>query len=200
MELVAIPGKAFPLTGGNAIFPPMKLGIVRHFQIPHARMQWLDGSGFDKWAEWYDTTEVHAKAVPPACAEWDHCLCSDLPRAVFTAKTIFRGSIESTPLLREVPFTSFFPRRLKAPLMLWQATSRLGWWLDRKSQTENRSQTTRRVAEFVAKLKRENADRNVLIVTHGFFMQWLEKELREAGFKGKVPTRPIGGTIYLFQS
>lgn len=178
----------------------MKIGLVRHFQIPHNRMQFVNGTGFDKWAEWYDTTEVRAKEVPAAGSEWDLCLCSDLPRALFTAKTIFKGSIEPTPLLREVPFTSFFPRRLTAPLLLWQATSRLGWWLDHKSQTENRTQTKQRVAEFVAKLRKENLDRNVLIVSHGFFMQWLEKELVAAGFKGKVPTRPLGGTIYRFQS
>ena len=52
----------------------------------------------------------------------------------------------------------------------------------------------------MAKLLKENEGRNVLIVTHGFFMQWLEKELAEAGFTGKVPTRPMGGTIYLFQN
>ncbi|MDB5050816.1 MAG: putative phosphoglycerate mutase family protein [Fibrobacteres bacterium] len=178
----------------------MKLGIVRHFQIPHDRMQMVDGPGFDEWAVWYDTTEVHAKEVPAAGQEWDHCLCSDLPRAMFTAKTIFKGNIEVTPLLREVPFTSFLPRRLTLPLLLWQATSRLGWYLDHASQRENRTQTKRRIAEFVAKLKADHRDRNVLIVTHGFFMQWLEKELVLAGFRGKVPTRPLGGTIYLFQS
>lgn len=178
----------------------MKLGIVRHFQIPHNRMQFVDGPGFDAWTEWYDTTEVKAKAVPPAGPEWDHCLCSDLPRALFTAKTVFGGTIEATPLLREVPFSPFLPRGLKLPLLAWQATSRLGWWLDHASQRENRTQSKARIAAFVRKLKAEHADRNVLIVTHGFLMQWLQKELTAAGFRGKVPTRPMGGTIYLFES
>ncbi|MEO7423559.1 MAG: histidine phosphatase family protein [Fibrobacteria bacterium] len=178
----------------------MKLGIVRHFQIPHDRMQMLDGAGFDAWAEWYDTTDVHAKAVPAAGEEWNHCLCSDLPRAMFTAKTIFKGPIEVTPSLREVPFTSFLPRRMKFPLLMWQATSRVGWWLDHASQRETRSQTKRRISAFVAGLLADHAGKNVLIVTHGFLMQWLEKELTAAGFKGKVPTRPLGGTIYRFQS
>ncbi len=178
----------------------MKLGIVRHFQIPHNRMQIVDGTGFDAWAEWYDTTQVHARQVPAAGPEWGYCLCSDLPRAQFTAGTIFHGSIEVTPLLREVPFTAFLPRRMKLPLLIWQATSRVGWWLNRPSQRENRAQTKIRIAAFVAKLMAEHRDENVLIVTHGFLMQWLEKELVAAGFKGKVPTRPLGGTIYLFKS
>lgn len=178
----------------------MKIGVVRHFRIPHNRVQMVNGPGFDEWANWYDTTDVKAMEVPEAGPEWHHCYSSDLPRAVFTAKTMFRGSVEVTPLLREVPFTSFLPRKLILPLILWQASSRLGWWLNHGSQLETRTQTKARIAEFVAKLKLEQHDRNVLVVTHGFFMQWLQKELAIAGFRGNVPTRPIGGTIYYFES
>jgi broad specificity phosphatase PhoE len=177
----------------------MRLGLVRHFRIPHKRFQWLDGSGFDRWADWYDTTEVVPREVPPAGEDWQHCLSSDLHRAHFTAKVIYPGEIETTSLLREVPFTGFMPRGLTLPLLMWQATSRLGWYLNHSAQRENRRQTRVRTAAFVARLKRDFAGKNVLIVTHGFFMQFLEKELRRAGFRGKVPVRPRGGTIYLFE-
>src|SRR4051812_32641757 len=178
----------------------MKLGLVRHFQIPHNRVQMVNGGGFLDWAEWYDTTEVKARLVPEAGTSWDLCLCSDLPRAMFTAKTLYKGPIEFTPMLREVPFSPFLPRNLKVPLFVWQATSRVGWYLDHKSQSENRTQTKQRIVEFVESLRSKYRDRNVLIVSHGFFMQFLEKELVKHGFKGKVPTRPHGGTIYPFES
>ena len=177
----------------------MRLGLVRHFQIPHNRFQLVNGPGFDRWAEWYDTTDVSPRQVPAAGEDWHLCLCSDLHRAHFTAKTIYRGSIEATPLLREVPFTTFMPRALTLPLFMWQATSRLGWYLNRAAQKENRRQTQERIEAFVPRLRREFPDRNVLIVTHGFFMQFLEKELQRAGFRGQVPMRPHGGTIYLFE-
>jgi broad specificity phosphatase PhoE len=82
---------------------------------------------------------------------------------------------------------------------MWQATSRMGWYVNHAAQRENRRQTRERISAFVGRLQRDFAGRNVLIVTHGFFMQYLEKELRLAGFKGAVPMRPIGGTIYLFE-
>lgn len=178
----------------------MRLGLVRHFQIPHNRFQLMNGSGFDRWADWYDTTDVSPRQVPAAGVDWDLCLCSDLPRAQFTAKTIFTGPIHTTPLLREVPFTAFMPRALYLPLFVWQATSRVGWYLQHSAQSEKRSQTDSRIAEFLMQLKREHADRNVLIVTHGFFMQFLQKQLLAAGFHGRVPMRPHGGTLYLFES
>jgi broad specificity phosphatase PhoE len=178
----------------------MRIGVARHFQIPHSRMTWMDGPGFDAWAEWYDTTEVRATEVPAAGNEWQHCYCSDLPRALFTARTIYNGNIEATPLLREVPYTSFLPRRLTFPLAFWLAASRVGWWMGHRAQRETRAQTKRRILEFVRKLKEEHPDRDVLIVTHGFFMQWLEKELVRAGFKGTVPVRPHGGIIHFFEN
>ena len=178
----------------------MRLGLVRHFQIPHNRFQLVNGGGFDRWAHWYDTTEVFPRTVPAAGEEWDLCLCSDLRRAQFTANTIFKGRIEATPLLQEVPFTTFMPRALYLPLFVWQATSRMGWYLKHAAQRENRSQTEARIDRFVTDLKRNHADRNVLIVTHGFFMQFLQKRLIAEGFRGKVPIRPHGGDIYLFES
>ena len=177
----------------------MRLGLVRHFQIPHHRFQWVDGTGFDSWAEWYDTTDVSPRQVPAAGEDWHHCLCSDLPRAQFTAKTIFQGIIEPTPLLREVPFTGFMPRALTLPLVVWQATSRMGWYLNHGAQKENRRQTQERISAFVARLTSEFRERNILIVSHGFFMQFLENELLRAGFRGKVPMRPHGGIIYPFE-
>jgi broad specificity phosphatase PhoE len=180
----------------------MKLGLARHFQIPHSRFQLVDGLGFDAWAQWYDTTEVRAREVPlagKAGEAWDTCYCSDLPRAIFTANHLFSGPIEKTPLLREVPFSGFLPRKLRLPLLLWQATSRLGWYLDHKRQVENRTQTLERIVAFLALLKsRHGAGERILVVSHGFYMQFLEKELLREGFRGQVPMRPHGGIIYPF--
>jgi broad specificity phosphatase PhoE len=178
----------------------MRLGLARHFQIPHDRFQLVDGDGFMDWARWYDTTEVRSRPVPLAGEDWDVCYCSDLPRARFTAGYLYRGPIETTPLLREVPFSGFLPRRARLPLLLWQGTSRLGWWLNHGSQSENRRQTLERIAAFTLLLKERHArGQRILIVSHGFYMQYFGKELKRAGFRGKVPMRPRGGIIYPFE-
>lgn len=185
-------------------FTPMKLGLARHFQIPHNRVQILNAAGFDKWAVWYDTTEVNSREVPlagKAGETWDKCYCSDLHRARFTAEYLFQGPVESTPLLQEIPFSAFLPRKLKLPLLFWQATSRMGWYLNHKKQSEKRTETVRRIREFIRLLKsRHGAEDRILIVTHGFYMQFLRKELLREGFKGKVPMRPHGGIIYPFET
>lgn len=159
----------------------------------------MDGPGFDAWAHWYDTTEVSPRPVPSLGEGWDHCLSSDLHRAQFTARTLYKGDIETTPLLREVPFTTFMPRSLNLPLFMWQATSRVGWYVNHAAQRENRIQTHERISALIGRLRRDFPGQSVLIVTHGFFMQYLEKELRSAGFRGTVPTRPVGGMLYLFE-
>jgi len=179
----------------------MRLGLARHFRIPHDRFQMLNGDGFMDWARWYDTTEVTPRPVPLAGDGWDACYSSDLPRARFTAGYLYRGNVEVTPLLREVPFSGFLPRRAKLPLFMWQGTSRVGWWLNHRSQSENRRQTLERISAFTRLLKERHArGQNILIVTHGFYMQYFEKELQRAGFRGKVPMRPHGGIIYPFES
>jgi broad specificity phosphatase PhoE len=178
----------------------MHLGLARHFQIPHDRFQLMDGDGFMAWARWYDTTEVKSREVPRAGDDWDLCYCSDLPRAQFTARYLFRGEIEATPLLREVPFSGFLPRRTKMPLFLWQSTSRVGWWLNHASQSETRRQTLDRIADFTRLLrKRHSSGQRILIVSHGWYMQYLRKALQREGFRGSVPMRPHGGIIYRFE-
>lgn len=178
----------------------MRLGLARHFRIPHNRFQWVDGEGFLAWARWYDTTEVRSAQVPLAGDGWDACYASDLPRAQFTARYLYRGAIETTPLLREVPFSGFLPRRMRLPLLMWQATSRLGWWLNHGAQAENRRQTLERIGAFLGMLReRHSVGDRILVVTHGFYMQFLEGELNRAGFLGRVPFRPRGGIIYPFE-
>jgi len=178
----------------------MRLGLARHFQIPHDRFSLMNGDGFMEWARWYDTTDVKSRPVPAAGEAWDKCYCSDLPRAQFTARYLFSGEIETTPLLREVPFSGFLPRKAKLPLFLWQSTSRVGWWLNHASQSETRRQTLERIADFTRLLKdKHRPGERILIVSHGWYMQYFEKALNRTGFRGSVPMRPRGGIIYPFE-
>lgn len=120
----------------------MILGLVRHLRIPHRQHQFLDSRGFTAWAEWYDTCEVTAMVGREVKAAWDLCYCSDLARAVFTAETMFQGPIIRTPLLREVPFSPVFPLRMKLPLILWQALSRIAWHPERLLEDKFHAENT----------------------------------------------------------
>ncbi len=81
------------------------------------------------------------------------------------------------------------------------SSSRVGWFFDHKAQNENRTQTMKRIADFLELLlSRHRKGQRILIVSHGFLMQYLEKELVRKGFRGQVPVRPRGGVIYPFES
>lgn len=179
----------------------MLIGLARHFPVAHARGVVLDADGFARWAEWYDaaTGIAHAPGAAAAAVAWRACYCSDLPRARHTAATIHRGEAAHTASLREVPFAPVVRTRLRLPLLLWQALSRVAWALDHASQHEGRRATRRRVASFVDELVAAHADEAVLVVGHGFLMQLLAAELRCRGFRGRVPLRPRGGEVYLFE-
>ena len=177
----------------------MKLGLARHFQVPHNQLQLLNREGFNAWTRWYDGQNAEAPKAGNEFGTWDVCYCSDLPRALATAKMLFRGSIRNTSELREVPFGPFFPGRVIMPLLVWQAWSRLGWLLGHGSQPETRTETHSRVAAFLRRIRIENSGKNVLLVSHGFLMQILGSELRKTGFRGKIPLRPHWGRVYTFE-
>jgi broad specificity phosphatase PhoE len=179
----------------------MLLGLARHFQIPHSKVSLVNGPGFDAWSQWYDSTEVQAGDVPKAGETWEKCYCSDLPRAVFTAYWLYHGTIEKTPLLREVPYSGFLPRKVRFPIFMWTSLSRAGWFVNRLPQNENKSQTLNRIENFLeVVMAKHTHEQKILIVSHGFLMQYLKKALIQRGFRGDVPLRPTGGIIYPFES
>lgn len=177
----------------------MRIGLARHFLVPHSRAQYVDSDGFTRWIAWYDEAEGVAPEVIAPGDAWDVCYCSDLPRAQLTAQRLHAGRVECTPLLREVPFAPAFRFRMPMPLYVWQALARAGWWLGHAAQTETRSQTANRAAGFLDTICAEHADKTVLIVGHGFLMHVLARELERRGFRGRLPLRPLGGRVYVFE-
>jgi broad specificity phosphatase PhoE len=76
----------------------------------------------------------------------------------------------------------------------------LGWWLNHVSQSETRRQTLERIAAFTGLLRSKHTRaQRILIVSHGWYMQYLGKALHREGFRGSVPMRPHGGVIYRFE-
>lgn len=178
----------------------MKIGLARHFQIPHRKRELLDATGYAEWLKWYDASEGLEKPVPESGVDWHKCYCSDIRRAKVTAGIIYDGPTEETHLLREVPMAPPLETRLPIPLFLWETLSRVGWLWEHDSQPESRSETRRRAAGIMEWIRARHAGQNILVVSHGFLMQFLERELVKMGFNGRVPVHPKGGHIYVFES
>ena len=71
----------------------MKIGLVRHFKVdcPHKVM--MTSKEFREWSEKYEHARILKKKVNMSGIHWDICYCSDLERAVETAKEVYSGNI-----------------------------------------------------------------------------------------------------------
>lgn len=48
-------------------------------------------------------------------------------------------------------------------------------------------------------IEKYDAESNILVVTHGAFMNVLTRELSHRGYKGKSLIRPRNGAIYIYE-
>lgn len=177
----------------------MKIGLARHYLIPHDRTAILDAAGFAAWCGWYDEASAPIRPADTGHA-WDLCWTSDLPRASRTAASLYRAEPCETPLLREVPFGAVSSRG-RLPLLAWQALARIAWWRGHASQPETRDDTRVRAVRVIESVLADERlahlpDARVLIVAHGLILHVLATELRRRGFRGRLPLRPAGGVAY----
>jgi Fructose-2,6-bisphosphatase len=180
-------------TGGK-----MNIGLVRHFKVNCYTKMFMTSDDFNEWVKQYDNSDVIENKFEIGNIKWHKCFSSDLSRAIKTSKAIFTSKIIKTPLLREVPISSIYKTNLKLPYVFWCISGRVAWLFYHKSQIEAKKDTQRRVNEFLDSIENE-ADNNILIVCHGFFMHTLQKELKRRGFSGQNIKRPKNGTLYLYK-
>ncbi|WP_346355366.1 histidine phosphatase family protein [Azotosporobacter soli] len=174
----------------------MKLGLVRHFKVECAHDVWLSATEFRRWAAAYDLAPIRANERQVDPAEWDRCYCSDLPRAVETARILYDGPTTPLALLREVRIAPVCESALPLPFLFWMTAGRIAWWANFASQPESRAQTRRRVTRFLSELPSSG---NLLIVSHGFLMAEMQRQLLADGFSGDSFTRAENGKLYRFE-
>lgn len=176
----------------------MKVGIVRHFKVDYKTSRIMNSSDFEKYVTNYDNAAVIENKVDLECSEWSKCYCSDLERAIITAKSIYDKELEITDLLREVKMYPVKKIQIRIPSFLWSISSRIAWKLNHGSQLETATYTRKRAKKFLSKLDL-NSDENVLIVSHGFFLITLISELKLLGFKGNIPKKMKNGCLYVIE-
>jgi len=140
----------------------------------------MTSADFEKWTEQYNISYIVENGIELQNIKWSKCFSSDLPRAIKTAETIFKEKIITTHLLREVPLSPVFKIPFKLPYVFWCITGRLAWLFNHKSQPETKKMTTKRILVFLDTIEHE-ADHNLLVVCHGFFMHAFQKELKSRG-------------------
>ncbi|MCF8242285.1 MAG: histidine phosphatase family protein [Melioribacteraceae bacterium] len=177
----------------------MIIGLVRHFKVMFtSHKKWYTSDEFREAMNVYDESPVKPNKVDLGNINWDVCFSSTMPRAVETAKTIYDGKIIFTDDLVEVPLMPFTTRKIKLPSVIWHIGGRIAWHKLKPSQKETRTGTRNRI-DRVMEMIYESDFKNILIVSHGFFIFELTKRLNAEGFKGKIDTAPQNGKLYLFQ-
>lgn len=176
----------------------MRIGLVRHFEVINTPKKYMTNKDFEKWVEEYDQAEIKLQSDLTKESDWEICFSSDLPRAENTANYIFEGEVIKTELLREILIAPFTKCKIVLPHTIWLALGRIAFLFSHQSQPENVDETKNRVQKFLAEVTSLSAS-NVLIVTHGFLMGYIKKELIKRGFKGDNFKKPYNGRIYVFE-
>lgn len=177
----------------------MKIGIVRHFKVDYRPKKLMNSNDFKEYVINYDSAAVIYNKPNINSAEWDKCYSSDLTRAIKTAESIYDKKLQMTELLREVEMYPMWESELKMPSVIWSILSRLAWKTNHKSQLETINDTKKRVKVFLQQLDM-NKSESILIVSHGFFLLTLVKELKMLGFKGNIPKKIKNGHLYTLTS
>ncbi|MCJ8174437.1 histidine phosphatase family protein [Clostridium botulinum] len=176
----------------------MYIGLIRHFKVDCNHDSHMTSDEFIKSEIQYNNSDIIINDVDLGEIEWHICFSSDLPRSIKTAQTLFQGKITLSPLLREVPVSPIFSTNLKLPYKFWMISSRYAWLFKHKSQNENKKATERRAQDFLNNLDFES-DKNILICSHGFFMDTLHRQLKAIGFSSNDIKKFKNGTLYLYK-
>jgi len=158
----------------------------------------LTAEEFREWVKLYDCSTIKIADMTVDVSQWEKCYCSDLPRAIESARHIYPTKITESMLLREVPIAPIDLPKIKLPWALWLIAGRLAWFFSHHSQPETIKHTKDRVKRLVANIMQQSETR-VLVVTHGFLMLQIQRELIALGFRGDSFKAAKYGTIYNFE-
>ena len=158
----------------------MEIVIIRHAKVNMTWEKAYDSKGFDSACSEYDTKEI--SNVTEKISNKNVVYISSLPRTYETACKLFDSEdFYKTSLINEVPLRSFKDTNKKYPLWVWNIVGRLQWMFNNKRQIETRNETIVRAHNAIDIIESNNKD--CFVITHGFYMMTLIKELRHRGYK-----------------
>ncbi len=160
----------------------MKAVVIRHAEVGFRWSRRCTSAGFDLDCSRYDRAPIKEISCRIPRIGYRRIYVSELSRSRATAERLFpdREYTESG-LINEVPLRSAFDTKKKMPLWFWNIAGRLQWFANNHRQPEGRSQTRKRARRFVRFILKEKRD--CAVVTHGFFMHTLLREMKKTGFR-----------------
>ena len=159
----------------------MRVVIIRHGKVDYRWKKSYTSKEFDLACKQYDKASIETMTYEVPCFDYHHVLVSTLSRSRDTARVILGDlKVESTDTLNEVPLRSCFKSEKSLPIWFWNVAGRLQWMFNRSRQIEGRRETRQRANQFIDLLC--SLDEDSAVVTHGFYMHTLLKEMKKRGF------------------
>lgn len=148
----------------------MRVVIIRHAEVNFRWSRRCTSEKFDAECRKYDHSPIRNVTYSIPQIAYQRIYVSELSRSRDTAG-----------LINEVPLNSSFDTKRNMPLLFWNVTGRLQWLMNCSRQAEGRRQTRERAKKFAELISKDNMD--AAVVTHGFFMHTLLREMKKAGFR-----------------
>lgn len=159
----------------------MKIVVIRHGRVDYIWHGWYTSEEFDKACIEYDKAPIMHTVYNIPLIGLDNVFISSMLRSRDTATDLFGiDKLKQNKWLDEVPLRSSFDTKIKMPLWFWNLSGRLQWFINCPRQIEGRNYTQTRARKMVELLCQEGNDG--VIVTHGFFMHILLREMKHVGF------------------
>ena len=160
----------------------MKVVIIRHAEVDFCWSKRCTSNMFDSDCRGYDSASIIGSMYKIPVIGYQRIYISELSRSRDTAEILFPNcDYIVSELINEVPLKSSFDTAKKMPLWFWNTSGRIQWFMNSDRQIEGHSKTRERARQFVAMISNENTD--CAVVTHGFFMHTLLREIKKAGFR-----------------
>jgi len=173
-----------------------EITLLRHFRVKDSCEKKLFSSiEIDAWVDLYDTYDLDYHDI--SLSYHDRVYTSALSRAKRTAEYLGL-EYEENALLNEVSAKAFIDTKWRFPKMLWLMVGRIYWSMGIVKRSESKKETLER-ARDVVDIMIGSKEETIMIVSHGFFMLVLSKELRLRGFEGEMDKHPKNGKPYLFK-
>lgn len=163
----------------------MEIEMIRHGKVDMIWRKKYTSMEYDSDCKQYNLSNIVPLTEKFTDGATDKMIyISELSRTYETARQLFRRTdFYKTKLFNEVPVKSYKNSTKVHSLFMWNVIGRLQWLFNNDRQMETRKQTILRARKAIHLLEEKNKD--CFVVTHGFYMRVLLKELKRKEYKIK---------------
>ena len=157
----------------------MKILLIRHGEVAMTWKQRCTPEEYNKAVKAYEEADIVPIDRPQDTGDYERIYVSTEKRAIQTQKQLFPTAgddmVTQTPLLDEVPLSAYTDSPKSRPRWVYDLGGRMQWrW--GSGQGESYADTRERADALIDLIEKKNE--NVILITHGFFMNVLIRQLK----------------------